>query len=224
MNRRIVAAGVAALAVAGGGTALAASGVLSPQEQSKAVIDDAAQQLGVSPAKLSDALKQAYENQVDAAVAAGRLTKEQGEALRQRIQSQEYPLLGPGFEHHGPGGPGGHGFPHLDAAAAYLGLSTSELQTQLQSGKTLAEIAKAQGKTVDGLVTSLVADEKKELDAAVKAGRLTQAQADQLLAGAKQRFTDMANGVRPEGGPRGFFGPPPMDAPNSDASFQDGSL
>lgn len=223
MNRRIVAAGVAALAVAGGGTALAASGVLSPQQQSKAVIDDAAQQLGISSTKLSDALKQAYENQIDAAIAAGRLTQAQGDALKQQIESQDYPLLGPGFGHHG--GPGEHGFPHLEAAAAYLGLSATELQTQLQSGKTLAEITEAQGKTVDGLVTALVADEKKELDAAVAAGRLTQAQADQLLAGAKQRFTDLVNGTMPEGGPghHGFFGPPPAGT-SDDASFQDGSL
>jgi peptidoglycan hydrolase CwlO-like protein len=224
MKRRTIAAGVAALAVVGGGTAVAASGLGTPQQESKAVIDDAAKQLGVSSAKLSDALKQAYENRIDAAVAAGRITKAQGEALKQQIESQDYPLLGPGFGHHGPGGPGGHGFPHLDAAAAYLGLSATELQTQLQSGKTLADIAKAQGKTVDGLVTALVADEKKELDAAVAAGRLTQAQADQLLAGAKQRFTDLANGTMPEGGrPHGFFGPPPTGT-QDDASFQDGSL
>jgi hypothetical protein len=222
MKRRMVAAGIAALAVAGGGTALAASGVLDPQEESKAVIEDAADQLGVEPSELSDALKQAYENRIDAAVAAGRLTQEQGDALKERIESEEYPLLGPGFGHHG--GPGGHGFPHLDAAAAYLGLSATELQTQLQSGKTLAEIAKAEGKTVDGLVTALVADEKKELDAAVEAGRLTQSQADELLAGAKQRFTDIVNGTMSEGGRHGFFGPPPTGTPDDDASFEDGSL
>jgi len=220
MRRRIVAAGVAAVAVAGAGAALAASGIVNPQQESKAVIDDAAGRLGVTPSQLSNALKQAYENRIDAAVAAGRITKAEGDALKQQIESQEYPLLGPGFGRHG--GPGGHGFPHLDAAAAYLGLSATELQTQLQSGKTLAEIAKAQGKTVDTLVAALVADEKKELDAAVAAGRLTQAQSDQLLANAKQRFTDFVNGTMPEGGPHHGFGPPP--AGTSDASDQDGTL
>ena len=221
MRRRIVAAGVAAVAVAGAGAALAASGIVNPQQESKAVIDDAAGRLGVTPSQLSNALKQAYENRIDAAVAAGSITKAQGDAMKQRIESEDYPLLGgPGFGHHG--GPGGHGFPHLDAAAAYLGLSATELQTQLQSGKTLAEVATAQGKTVDGLVSALVADEKKELDAAVAAGRLTQAQSDQLLANAKQRFTDFVNGTMPEGGPHHGFGPPP--AGTSDASDQDGTL
>ena len=48
-------------------------------------------------------------------------------------------------------------------------------------------------------MSALVADEKKELDAAVKAGRITQAQADAFLANAKQRVTDAVNGTRPRG-------------------------
>ena len=87
MRRKIVVAAVAALAVIGAGAALAATQLGSPQEGSKAVIEDAAKQLGISPAKLSDALKKALENRVDAAVAAGAITKEQGDALKARIQS-----------------------------------------------------------------------------------------------------------------------------------------
>ena len=207
MRRKILAVGVAVLAVAGGGAAIAATGAGTPQEESKAVVDDAAQQLGVDATKLSAALKKALENRVDAAVAAGSMTKAQGDALKAQIESQEYPLLaGPGFGRHG--GPGGHGFGHLAAAATYLGLSATELQTQLAAGKSLADVAKAQGKTVDGLVSALVADEKKELDAAVSSGRLTQAEADEMLGNAEQRFTDMVNGTLPHGGPRGFGVPP----------------
>jgi hypothetical protein len=112
--------------------------------------------------------------------------------------------------------------PHLDAAASYLGLTRAQLQTQLSQGKTLAQLAKARAKSVDGLVDALVADEKKELDEAVSAGRLTRAQAHELLSGARQRFTDLVNGKAPRfRGGRGFrggFGPdrfgsgPPPDA------------
>jgi hypothetical protein len=205
MKRRIVATSVAALTVAAGGAAAVAATGDSQQEDSKAVIDDAAKDLGVQPSELSDALKKALANRVDAAVAAGRITKAEGDALKARIASQEFPLLG-GFGHHG--GPGHHGFHHLVAAASYLGLSEAELRTQLSGGKTLADVAKAQGKTVAGLVAALVADEKKELDAAVAAGRLTQAQATAMLANAEQRFTDLVNGTLPAHGPRDF-GPPP---------------
>ncbi len=218
MRRKILIATAAALAVAGGGAAIAASKSGSPQEESKAVVDDAAKQLGVTPAKLSSALKTALENRVDAAVAAGRLTKEQGDALKKRIEAEDYPILGGvgmglGFAHPG-GGPGIiHRFGHLDAAASYLGMTEAELRTQLAGGKTLAEVAKAKGKSVDGLVSALVADEKKELDAAVAAGRLTQKQEDMILESAEQRATDLVNG---ELAPRAhwrFGGPPGPPGP-----------
>ena len=225
MRRKVIDIGAAALAAAAAGGAFAASRSGSPQQQSQAVIDDAAAQLGIAPAKLSDALKKALENRVDAAVAAGTITKAQGDELKARIGSGEFPLITGGFGHHGIGG---HGLGHLSAAAAYLGLSESELQTQLASGKTLADVAKAKGKSVDGLVSALLADEKKELDAAVAAGRLTQGQADQLLANATQRITDMVNGTMPgpgdHGGPmHGWHGGMPgmgrFDGPPSTASY-----
>ena len=197
MKRKVVVIGAVALAAAAGGAAFAASQSGTPQQESQAVIDDAAAQLGIAPAKLSDALTKALENRVDAAVAAGTITKAQGDELKARIASGDFPLIAGGLGRHGFSS---HGFGHLSAAAAYLGLSESELQTQLASGKTLADIAKAKGKSVDGLVSALIADEKKELDAAVAAGRLTQAQADQLLANAKQRITDMVNGAMPGAG------------------------
>ena len=159
MKRKLMTVGAAALAVAGGGAAVAAT-TGSPQEESKAVVEDAAKQLGVTPSRLTSALKKALENRVDAAVAAGTLTKEQGDELKARIESNDFPLLGGfGLRHHG--GPWIHGFGHLDAAAPYLGVTAAELRTQLEAGKTLADVAKANGKSVDGLVTALVADERR---------------------------------------------------------------
>jgi hypothetical protein len=210
MKRTIVATGAVALAVGGGGAAVAASGFGTPAEESKAVIEDAAEQLGVESSELSAALKQAVENRIDAALAAGRITQAQAEAMKERLESEDFPLLaGPGFRHHD----GPRIFGHLEAAASYLGLSRAELRTELGTGKTLADVAEAEGKSVDGLVAALVADEKEELDAAVEAGRLTRAQADELLANAEERFTDLVSGTLPErgrhrfGGP-GFFPPP----------------
>ncbi len=77
LNRKAkIAVGAAAiLAAAGGGVAVAASQAGSPSDESKAVIDDAAKQLGIPSSKLSDALKTALSDRVDAAVAAGRITK-----------------------------------------------------------------------------------------------------------------------------------------------------
>lgn len=53
----------------------------------------------------------------------------------------------------------GHRGPHeLVTAAEYLGLTQDELFAELQAGKTLAQVAEAQGKSVQGLIDTLVAD------------------------------------------------------------------
>jgi len=98
----------------------------------------------------------------------------------------------------------GGGGDDLDAAATYLGTTASDLITQLQAGKTLAQIA---GSKTSGLIAALVNHEKQEIADAVTAGKLTQAQADQIVPTLTQRFTDFVNGVRPLGGPGYGFGP-----------------
>src|SRR4051812_562005 len=77
---------VGALAIAGG-AAFAASTQFGSKADQDALVADAAQRLGVSPQKLTDALQQAYDARVDAAVAAGQLTQAQGDALKQRAAS-----------------------------------------------------------------------------------------------------------------------------------------
>ena len=81
----------------------------------------------------------------------------------------------------------------LSVAADYLGLAEAQLQAQLENGKSLADVAKAQGKTVDGLVQALYDAKKKDLDAAVKAGTLTQAQEDATLSDLESRLTDLVS-------------------------------
>src|SRR5262245_2697333 len=100
-------AAAAMLAVGlGSAGAIAASRILSPKDESKAVIDDAAAQLGVQPQALSNALKKALKNRIDAAVDAGVLTEAQAKELKAQIDDDEYPLL------FGPGRLGLHDFGH----------------------------------------------------------------------------------------------------------------
>ena len=95
MRRKVFAGAAAALAVGGAGAGVAATKLAtnSPSEESKAIVNDAAKNLGVEPSKLSAALKKAFEDRIDAAVADGRLTKAQGAELKQRIESGELPAL-----------------------------------------------------------------------------------------------------------------------------------
>jgi polyhydroxyalkanoate synthesis regulator phasin len=220
MDSRIkhrLAIGLGAVLVLGGaGAAVAATQRNSPQEETQAIIDDAAKQLGVPSTDLTNALKKALANRVDAAVADGRLTQEQADRIKEHIQSGALPLFF-GAPHRGGIIPGlGPAIHHgLDAAASYLGLSEEQLLDELESGKTLAQIAQAHGKPVSGLVDALVADFKTHLDAAVKAGRVTQDDANQILQDIRARVTAQVNGERGErfrrNGPS-LFGPPPIGA------------
>jgi hypothetical protein len=204
---------VIALVVAvGAGGAIAAS-QLTPEQRSDAIVADAAEQLGVEASELDAALTKALQNQVDAAVADGRLTEEQGEELKERIAAGDVPLvgLGPG------GGPGGHGHHVLDlsAAADFLGLTESEVRTALhEDGQTLAEVAEAEGKSVDGLVAALVSAARERLDQAVEDGRLTEAQRTERLAELEERIRDVVENGLPQRfgfrgeGPGAAFAPP----------------
>jgi hypothetical protein len=204
-TRLFTVGAVALIVVAVTGAAVAATNALSPKAESKAILDDAAKQLGVKPSELDAALKQALKNRVDAAVREGRLTKAQADRIKERIDAGDVPFLVPGrgfgfgpgpgrFGHHSPRG---HHLFGLDAAAAYLGLTGAKLREALDNGKTLAQVAKDRGKSVDGLVEAMVADKKKRLDDAVAAGRITKAERAEFLAGLKERVTDFVNGRFP---------------------------
>ena len=233
MRRKVIAGATAAVLVGGAGAGVAATKMTqsSPSEQSNAIVRDAAKNLGVSPSRLSAAIKKALSDRIDAAVAAGRLTKAQGDELKQRLESGDFPLFGPPA--FGPGFPGPHPFFHgLDAAATYLGLTEAQLESRLNQGQTLAQIARAQGKSVDGLKAALLKDVQTKLDAAVKAGKLTKAKEQQVLQDLQKRIDDLVNGqlrlhFRDRGGfgfrdhegfgfkrydGQGPLGPPPFDS------------
>jgi hypothetical protein len=214
-SKKVLAATVAGLAVAGGGAAIAASQTDSP---GSSFLDSVAKHLGVSSQELEDATKAAAVDQVDQALEDGKITQEQADAMKERIESGEAPFfLGPGafgFRHEfvGPGGPeGGFDGPEhfffddkLGSAAEYLGLTEDELHEQLRAGKSLAEIAKAQGKSVDGLTEAILAGAKSGLDEAVANERLTQEQADAIYERLQSSIDDLVNGTLLGPGGRGF--------------------
>ena len=200
-NHKIAIGAVLALSVIAVGGAIGAT-TLTPKQESEAIINDAAEQLGVQPSELSNALKQALKNRVDDAVEQGRLTEEQGNRMKERIDAGEVPFfgLGPGFHKH-------HDGPFhakLEAAAEYLGMTEAQLREALENGKTLAQVAKDRGKSVDGLVDALVARAEQKLGNAVEEGRLTEAEKREMLEGLRDRLTDVVNGRFPSHPEPGF--------------------
>jgi DNA-binding phage protein len=67
------------------------------------------------------------------------------------------------FASNGPFGSGNV----LTTAATYIGITEAQLRTELQTGKSLADIAVAHGKTRDGLIAALTADAAKQIATAV---------------------------------------------------------
>jgi hypothetical protein len=121
------------------------------------------------------------------------------------------------FGGRGFDGPGGS----FSAASSYLGISAAQLFTAIRSGKTLAQIANStSGKSASGLIAAMVAAQESELDAAVKSGRITRAMADQIEVNLKVRVTQMVNNGFGRFGGRGGglgggngFGSPPSTPP-----------
>jgi hypothetical protein len=195
-------------------------------QSGKTLAQVAAATSGKSTAGLIDALVAAEKTELAAAVKAGELTQAQADQMATTLTAHVTAEVNGTSPAHGPGGPrhGGRGHGHgddLTAAATYLGITETALQTQLQGGKTLAQVADAtSGKSAAGLIDALVAAEKVELAAAVTAGTITQAQSDTIAATLKARFTALANGTRPahgghEGGPGFKRGTAPAPASNT---------
>jgi ribosomal protein S20 len=162
------------------------------------------------------------EKHLDDAVTHGRLTQEEADEKKAELPERMTAFVnatlpaegehggpgGPGGKHGGPGGPGGRA--SLGTVASTLGISEDELRTQLQSGKSLADIA---GDKTAAVVDALVAEATARIDQAVTDGKLTAEQAAERKANLTERITAMVNRTPPADGERRGHrhGPPPVD-------------
>jgi transposase-like protein len=192
-GRRIAAIALSgALAAGGTGAAIAAVTRDDGKKAEQEVLADAAKRLNVTPEKLRDALSAAQDAQIDEAVKAGKLTQAQADKIK-AARKQSGSVLGGPHLRGGPrlygdfgmrGGPGlpGPGGGMIGDLAKALGLSADKLFEQLRDGKSIADVAKAHGKSLDDVRASVKAATKTRLDKAVEAGDLTRKRADAMLA------------------------------------------
>ena len=124
----------------------------------------------------------------------------------------------------GPGDGRGPGFGQveLEAAAKVLGMTTDELNTALQSGKTLEQLAEEAGVDLQDVQDAIQAAYETELRArieqAVSDGTMTQEKADWLLEGLDKGFLD-GPGFGFGFGPRG---PKPDQTPSAQPTQSSG--
>jgi hypothetical protein len=140
-------------------------------------------------------------------VSKGTITQAQADAIIAAVTSAEAardalrPQMGPMGDKGGKGGPLAD---KLNIVASTIGVDTTTVLNRLKAGDSLAAIA---GAKKDALIAALVADETKQIDAAVTAGKLTAAQATELKKNLVAHVTAEVNETLPVGGPaNGPFG------------------
>ena len=139
--------------------------------------------LGVDESALVPAAKAASIATIDAAVAAGRLTKAAADRLKARVEQAAGTgcgLLDGRLARTGAAM--GVAKDGLTAAAGALGMPPAELRAKLRGGAGLNDLATAKGVPYATVSAAVLAAVKAHLDAAVAAGTIRQARADRVLA------------------------------------------
>ena len=159
--------------------ALALAGVVQASGQFERGKIDAvlAEKLNVTVEELQAAREEARLQVINDAAAAGDITAEQAERLRNAE---------PG-ELRGRHGPGKHGFRGAGAifvtVAETLGMTKEEFVAELRAGKSPAAIAEENGVSSDQLKATIVANVTATVTSKAQSGDLTQEMADKILAG-----------------------------------------
>lgn len=124
---------------------------------------------------------------LDELVADGVIDEAQADAVYDAIAERGF-VVRRHLEHHFGG------FDHLDEAARLFGIDVADIIEQLRDGSTLAEIAEANDIDLDVLVDQFVAAAEERLNDAVAGDRMTQEEADELLADLRERIEAFLNG------------------------------
>jgi len=176
-------------------------------------VADVAKAKNIDLATVKAALLAEAKAHIDAEVAAGKHTAAEGAAKLAEMTSRIDTMLTtaglPARGPHGEGGKGGHGGKGgpgkfmTATLATTLKLTQEELKTQLHSGKSLADVAKAQSVDIADVKAALTSDFSAHLAEEVTSGEHTQAEADAKIAEFKTNLDTMVNRVGPAGGMKG---------------------
>jgi len=176
-------------------------------------VADVAKAKNIDLSTVKAALLAEAKAHIDAEVAAGKHTAAEGAAKLAEMTSRIDTMLTtaglPARGPHGEGGKGGHGGKGgpgkfmTATLATTLKLTQEELKTQLHSGKSLADVAKAQSVDVADVKAALTSDFSAHLAEEVTSGEHTQAEADAKIAEFKTNLDTMVNRVGPAGGMKG---------------------
>jgi len=112
-----------------------------------------------------------------------------------------------GMMHGGArGGMWGYGGTVPELLAEALGMSEEDLTAALAEGKTVTELAEAQGIELADVVAVLIAPRVERLDQAVEDGTMTREQADWMIEEMEEHMLQMLEWGMGVGGGRGSYG------------------
>ncbi|MGE5701990.1 MAG: hypothetical protein ACM32O_05635 [Clostridia bacterium] len=166
---------------------------------------DVAKAQGVAEEDVIALLTKQHDTQLAEAVTSGKLTQEQADKMKEGLAERVKNMVEGKHDgmHEGFGKGMGKGFGMKENAdlLALLKLNADELQTELKAGKSLADVAKAQGVAEEDVIALLTKQHETQLAEAVTSGKLTQEQADQMKQHFAERVKDMVE--RKHDGKRG---------------------
>ena len=196
-------------------------------EDGKSLADMAAEQ-DVDVDVLKDAMVTAATERINAAVEAERIDEDEAAEKLAELDAKidERLTTVPDLsEREGKrrGSNRGAGF---DALEETLGLTGEEIRAELAAGNTLADIAEAQGVSVEDLADQLVASMEERLDQAVENGRIDEDRADEIREGLDEKVEEKLNaefdGER--SGRRGNRGQRDAGGADTDGAVEDASI
>ncbi|MCA0455131.1 MAG: hypothetical protein LCI00_14245 [Chloroflexi bacterium] len=159
--------------------------------QAGKTIADIATEQDVELSAVIDAVVATQQEALATAVSEGTLTQAQADAqialLRANLEVRFNETM---TNVGGRDGFGRRGSASLEVVATALGIDVETLQTELEAGKTIADIATEQDVQLSVVVDAVVAVYQESLAAAVTDGKLTQAQADAQLELYKANLTE----------------------------------
>ncbi len=171
--------------------------------QSGKSIADIATEKNVVLSTIVDAVVAQRQTALTTAVTDGRLTQAQADAQIALLKANLNVMFTKTFTQGAGNRPGmgqaGNGM--VDVLAKALGVDAATLQTDLQAGKTIADIATEKSVDLSTVVDAVLVEREAALKAAVTSGRLTQEQVDAQIALLK---ADLTAAFAQKMGGRGF--------------------
>jgi uncharacterized protein YidB (DUF937 family) len=174
-------------------TAAATIGVtpqdLRSQVRGDKTVAQVATEHGVDPASVVNAVVTALTQRIDEAAAQGKIDANRAEQAKQKLPDVANRLVNETKQRRG--------YRILKdaakAAAKEIGVSDSDLKQARKDGKSIAQVAKDHGKSVDDVVNAIVKAATTDIDQAVKDGKLDAKKADEIKQKLPDRVKQLVN-------------------------------